>query len=175
MNFHEGDPVMHWIYGLGRVIRLEERELAGKKARYYEVQIDDMTIWVPDDEVLEQRLRHPTLKSNFQALLAILSGPGDPLPLDRQERKLLLHEWLKNGRAESLCRVIRSLSTYQHDVHSLNDNDQAVLKRSQKALIAEWGFALSVTTARAELELQRLLKEGASGREGQLSPAAAAS
>ena len=23
MNFHEGDPVMHWNYGLGQIIRLD--------------------------------------------------------------------------------------------------------------------------------------------------------
>ena len=32
MNFHEGDPVMHWTYGLGKVVRLEERALSGHNA-----------------------------------------------------------------------------------------------------------------------------------------------
>jgi hypothetical protein len=39
----------------------------------------------------------------------------------------------------------------------LNDNDQAVLKRLQTALLSEWGFALSITPAQAELEMRRLL------------------
>jgi len=157
MNFHEGDPVMHWTYGLGKVIRLEERDLSGAKALYYAVEIGDMTVWVPADDMLENRLRSPTLKAKFKRLLAILSSPGEPLPDDRYERKILLLEWLKNGRAESLCRVIRSLSVYREQVRPLNDNDQALLKRSQKALIGEWGFALSVTPAQAEFELHRLL------------------
>ena len=31
MNFHEGDTVMHWTYGLGQIIKLEERDLYGSK------------------------------------------------------------------------------------------------------------------------------------------------
>jgi len=156
MNFHEGDRVMHWIHGLGTVIRLEERNLSGENVLYYEVQIADMTVWVPADDQLENRLRAPTLKAKFMRLLTILSDPSDELPFDRQERKLLLLEWLKNGRAESLCRVIRNLSTYRN-VCPLNESDQALLKRSQNALLGEWGFALSVTPLQAEIELNRLL------------------
>ena len=156
MEFHEGDTVMHWIYGLGRIVRLEERNLTGENVLYYAVQIDDMTVWVPADDKLENRLRTPTLKAKFMHLLTILSGPSETLPVDRQERKLLLLEWLKNGSAESLCRVIRNLSAYQN-VRPLNGSDQALLKRSQNALLAEWGFALSVTPLQAETELNRLL------------------
>jgi RNA polymerase-interacting CarD/CdnL/TRCF family regulator len=156
MNFHEGDPVMHWTYGLGTVIKLEERNLSGEQMLYYEVQIGDMTVWVPADENLKNRLRTPTLKAKFMHLLAILSGPSETLPIDRQERRLLLLEWLRNGRAESLCRVIRNLSTHRN-IHPLNETDQALLKRSQNALLGEWGFALSVTPSQAEIELNRLL------------------
>lgn len=156
MEFHEGDTVMHWIYGLGRVVRLEERNLTGENVLYYAVQIEDMTVWVPADDKLENRLRTPTLKAKFIHLLTILSGPSETLPIDRQERKLLLLEWLKNGSAESLCRVIRNLSTFQN-ARPLNGSDQALLKRSQNALLGEWGFALSVTPLQAEIELNRLL------------------
>ncbi len=35
----------------------------------------------------------------------------------------MLVERLKDGQAESLCRLIRDLNAFQQ-VHSLNDNDQ---------------------------------------------------
>jgi len=123
MNFHEGDPVMHWTYGFGKVIRLEERALSGKNALYYAVQIGDLTVWVPADGELGNRLRPPTPEAGFKKLLAILSSPGEPLPDDRQDRKTRLLELLKDGRAESLCRVIRDLSAYRQ-VRPLNENDQ---------------------------------------------------
>jgi len=162
MNFHEGDPVMHWTYGFGKVIRLEERTLSGQNTLYYAVQIGDLTVWVPADGKLGSRLRPPTPQAGFKKLLAILSSPGEPLPDDRQDRKTRLLELRKDGRAESLCRVIRDLSAYRQ-VRPLNENDQALMRRAQNALLGEWGFALSITPAQAELELNRLLTSAPAG------------
>lgn len=158
MNFHPGDMVMHWTYGIGQIVNLEERALAGSKAVYYVVQVRDMTVWVPADSKVGSRLRTPTSKSRFQHLLAILSRPSEPLPDDRLERKTRLLQLLQDGRPESLCQVIRDLTAYQkQQVRPLNDNDQMVLKQSRNTLLGEWGFVLSLTHAQAEHELHRLL------------------
>jgi RNA polymerase-interacting CarD/CdnL/TRCF family regulator len=156
MKIHEGDSVMHWTHGLGKVVQLEERALSGQAVLYYAIQIGDMTIWVPADEQLESRLRFPTQAAKFQKLMNTLSEPGEPLPDDRRERKTLLTEWLKDGQTESLFRVIRSLATYRQ-AHSLNLDEQTLLKRSKNTLIGEWGYAMSITIAQAESELYRLL------------------
>ena len=156
MNFHEGDSVMHWTHGLGKVVQLEEMTLSGEKILYYAIQIGDMTVWVPEDDKLETRLRLPTRAAEFKRLMGILSRPGEPLPVERFERKKLLLAWLKDGCAKTLFRVIRSLSTYRH-FHPLNDDDQALLKRSRHALLGEWSFIMSIPLAQAEHELQHLL------------------
>ena len=156
MNFHEGDPVMHWTYGLGQIVHLEEQALSGSKSLYYAVQMRDMTVWVPADGKLGSRLRSPTTQAGFKKLLAILSGPGESLPEDRQERRTRLLELLRDGRAESLCKIIRDLSAYRK-VRPLNESDQTLLKQSQNTLLGEWEFALSITPAQAEFELHHLL------------------
>jgi RNA polymerase-interacting CarD/CdnL/TRCF family regulator len=134
MNFREGDQVVHWTHGLGKVVRVEERVVSGPKTLYYAVEIRDLTIWVPADAKLSQRLRPPTTKSGFRSLLAILSGPAEKLPVNAYRKK-----------------------------KPLNDNDQALLKQSQNALIAEWGHALSLTPAQAEAELHHVLTSGPAG------------
>ena len=158
MNFHKGDTVMHWTYGIGQIVNLEERALAGSKTIYYEVQVRDMTVWVPADSKVGSRLREPTSKLRFQRLLAILSSPSEPLPVDRVERKTHLLELVQDGRPEGLCQVIRDLSAYQKQLGKpMNDNDQMILKQSRRTLLGEWGFVLSITPAQAEHELHRLL------------------
>jgi RNA polymerase-interacting CarD/CdnL/TRCF family regulator len=156
MNFRVGDSVVHCTYGLGKIIQMEERALYGPVMWYYAVQIDDMIVWVPSDDKLDTRLRRPTRSAEFSRLLDILSGPGDQLPVDRHERKLLLTGWLKDGRAESLCRVIRSLANFRQ-ARSLNDYDQVLMKRAQRALIGEWVYSRSIPMAQAEQELFHLL------------------
>jgi RNA polymerase-interacting CarD/CdnL/TRCF family regulator len=154
--FRKGDTVMHWTYGLGKIVRLENRQLLGHKTTYYAVQVGDMTVWVPADDQLDQRLRKPSSKAQLRKLRLLLSRSGVTLPIDRHERKTMLLEMLKDGRAESLCRVIRSLVSFSK-THPLNDNDQALLKRAQTALLAEWGHALDVTPQQVEVQLKRLL------------------
>jgi RNA polymerase-interacting CarD/CdnL/TRCF family regulator len=157
MHFHEGDSVMHWTHGLGKVLRMETMTLSGEKILYYAIQIGEMTLWVPADDKLETRLRLPSQAEEFEGLMDILSQPGELLPVDRFERKRLLLAWLEDGSAETLFRVIRSLSTYDQAGHPLTLGDHALLKRSKKALLAEWSLSMSVPLARAEHELQHLL------------------
>ena len=161
MKFDIGDPVVHWMYGLGRVIQLEERTVSDVKVLYYAVQIGDMTVWVPADNKLESRLRPPLPETKFKKLLAILSSPSEPLPVDGRERRLLIQELLKDGQVETLCRAIRDLSAIQQD-KPLNEYDQSLMKRMQALLIGEWGLVLSVSPENAARELHRLLTPASS-------------
>ena len=102
-------------------------------------------------------MRPPTHKAGFKKLLAILSGPAEPLPEDRHERKTRLLELLKDGHAESLCRIIRDLYAFQK-AKPLNENDQRILKQLRNVLLGEWGFSQSISQAQAELELQHSLE-----------------
>jgi RNA polymerase-interacting CarD/CdnL/TRCF family regulator len=163
MVLHEGDPVMHWTHGLGQIMGLEERDLSGSKMMYYAVKMHtDITVWVPADSKLGTRLRPPTSQTTFKKLLSILSKPGEVLPEDRFERRNRLLDLLRDGRAESLCRVVRGLFDYRQK-RSLNDYDHALLKQTQNALLGEWGFVLSITPAQAEIEMHRLLSSDAAG------------
>jgi len=158
MNFYKGDMVMHWTHGIGQIVNLEERSLAGSKTIYYVVEIRDMTVWVPADSKVGSRLRPLTPKDEFEKVLGILSSPSESLPEDRLERKNLLHELLQDSRPESLCQVIRDLSAYQKQLKKpIGDNDQMVLKQAQNTLLGEWEFVLSITRGQAEHELHRLL------------------
>jgi RNA polymerase-interacting CarD/CdnL/TRCF family regulator len=156
MEFLIGDPVIHWTYGLGKIVRQEERTFSGEKKLYYVVQIRDLTVWVPADAKVMSRLRSPTPKREFSKLFAILSGLGESLSDDRLERKTHLVEEMKDGKAEAVCRVIRDLSFFQQR-KPLNDNDKLILKQASDSLLGEWGFSLSIPLAQAQVELYRLL------------------
>jgi len=158
MNFRVGDAVIHWAHGLGEIIRLEEQTIGEEKKLYYVVQIRDLTVWVPADEETDGRLRTPTPKNEFKKLFAILGAPGEPLPDDRLERKTQLHDALRDGRAESLCRLVRDLS-WQQTRRPLNDHDKDILKRALDRLLGEWGFSLSVPVPQAAKELRRMLHQ----------------
>jgi CarD family transcriptional regulator len=156
MDFKIGDTIIHGRYGLGKIVRLEEQTFSGGKVFYYVVQIRDITIWVPADAQVLSRMRCPTPQDEFPRLFSILHEPGGTLPDDRFARKTYLVEELKDGKAESCCRVVRDLSFYQYG-KTLNENDKLVLKQASDSLLGEWEFSLSTTLALAQVKLQSLL------------------
>jgi RNA polymerase-interacting CarD/CdnL/TRCF family regulator len=162
MNIHVGDTVIHWTYGIGQVQKIEERTLFDHNVQYYMIQVSDLVVWVPVDSQLENRLRIPTTKTGFELLASILSAPGEPLPENSYERMKKVLEMLKDGRAESVCRVIRDLRAHQH-VHSLNENERSLLKRLQRILLGEWSYSLAITPAQAEMDMQHLLSAAVAG------------
>jgi RNA polymerase-interacting CarD/CdnL/TRCF family regulator len=154
--FQVGDKVIHWSYGLGEIIKLDEKTLSGQKARYYVVRVQNLTIWVPLGDDGKSNLRPPTPKSDFENLFAILRSPGEPLSNDRLERKTQLMEKMKNGSLQEICQVVRDLSFLRRG-KKLNDNDVAILKRAHDFLIDEWKLSMIVPPAQAERELIQLL------------------
>jgi RNA polymerase-interacting CarD/CdnL/TRCF family regulator len=159
MDFHKGDSVVHWIYGLGKILRIEEKDLSGQTSLYYVVQLKDLTVWVPVDGELMNRVRPPTPKDRFTSLLEILKGQSQILPVDRYERRTFLEDELRKGSAEANCRVIRDLSAFKQ-THQLNDYDLLILNRTRASLLGEWTYSQSISLEQAETELHDLMGQG---------------
>lgn len=156
MNFHTGDWVVHCSHGLGQVKAIEKRSFGMADVLYLMVQIGDLTIWVPADDNLEKRLRSPISRSEFQTLFTTLTSPPENLPTDRRQRSQHLVEMLKDGSADSLCRVIRDMSALRKQ-RPWSEYDRDLMRRIQKSLIGEWSFVFSINPLDAEHELQKLL------------------
>jgi RNA polymerase-interacting CarD/CdnL/TRCF family regulator len=155
--FHVGDKVIHWVYGPGEIIKIEEKVLSGHSSEYYVVQLRDLTIWVPLDGNSDHGLRFPTPVGDFQKLSRILASPAEPLPEDRFLRKSHLLEQLKSQTLESICRLIRDLESYKQTT-KLNENDSSILKRAWNSLLSEWSLAFAIPVKQAERELRSFLE-----------------
>jgi RNA polymerase-interacting CarD/CdnL/TRCF family regulator len=158
MEFKTGDWVVHCTQGLGQVTAIEKRSFGEQNILYYQVQIGDLTIWVPTDDNLGKRLRKPASQSDFSHLLTMLKNPPETLPIDRRQRNQYLIELLKDGSAETLCKVIRDLTAIRKE-RTWSEYDKEIMRRVQKSLIGEWSFIFSINPHDAEDELQKLLAQ----------------
>jgi RNA polymerase-interacting CarD/CdnL/TRCF family regulator len=156
-SFQVGDTVVHWSYGPGVIVCIDEKSLAGQRKMYYEVQVRDLVLYVPVEEAERRRLRPPTANEEYANLFTILRGPCQQLPDDRFERKAYLAELLRDGSLESVCRAIRDLSAYAYR-KKLNDYDTATLERARRFLLDEWNISLSVPINDAQRQLDHLLE-----------------
>lgn len=156
MNFKVGDQIVHSVYGIGEIIQLDEKVLAGQTARYYVVQIRDLTLWVPVESTSESTLRYPTPAGDFEKLFTILCSPAEPLSDDRLVRRTHLIDLTKGGNLASVCQAVRDL-THHRRTKKMNENDTSTLERLQSLLLNEWAVSLSISVTQAKHDLSLLL------------------
>lgn len=157
MKYHVGDQVIHLTYGLGRIIDIDEKSLAGQTRQYYVVDTGQLTLWVLTDEMGEKNMRLPTRSFEFKKLLNILGSPGEGLPDHHHERKNQLNERMHKRILANICFVIRDLTT-RSKLHNLNENDRSVLRRAEEYLLEEWELSLGTSRSSAYKELDVLLR-----------------
>jgi len=155
MNYEIGDKVIHCTYGLGEIIKLEEKNINDRPTDCYVVRINDMTIWIPTDDE-QNSLRLPSTSEEFVKVLPILSSPNETLQEDRVLRKQHLLEQLRDGELTSICRLIRDLTHFKRD-KKLNDQEKSILERAIKTLTAEWSLSLGIPQSEAHQTMESML------------------
>lgn len=156
MKYRVHDRVMHWTYGTGEIVSIEDKTLAGNTRAYYVLQTEDLTLWVPADETGENNLRLPLPWDDFCQEIRSLSEPADPLPDQPYPRQNELTTRMHKRTLADLCSVIRDL-TARELTTKLNRSDQDILNRARNMLIDEWYLSLGCERDEAERQLNRLL------------------
>jgi CarD family transcriptional regulator len=160
MRFQAGDLVVHPAHGVGRIVGLEERQLAEDESRlYYVIVADKSTVWMPVDADPAAPLRELTPKREMERYRKMLSsGPG-PLEKDHYKRRLEITSRLRQGSFQSLCEVVRDLAARGWR-KPLNEADAALLQKIQMDLCREWAAANGMSLVEAVHEVEALLREG---------------
>lgn len=158
MNFHIDDTIVHWTFGPGKIVDIEEKTLENKTRLYYVVEAGETTLWIPVSETGEQSLRTPTSCDEFKKLLKHLRGPGESLPDQAYVRQSELNQRLKKKSLEEVCHVIRDLIC-RSGSQKLNRSDQEALKRAESLLLDEWELTLGTPRSAAQRELEEILEQ----------------
>lgn len=159
MIFKIGDQVVHPHYGVGQVVKLEDREFeAGVKRQYYEISIPGgSTVWVPLDR-LASGLRKLAAKNEILSCRKILQSHPSPLSDDARLRQSDLSTRLKQGTIAAHCEVVRDLSAYGPH-KPINGNIAFLLQAAQTVLCQEWAMVEGITLADAVAEVDALLEK----------------
>ena len=158
MNLKIGDRVVHPQYGVGHVVKLEEREFEpGVTRQYYEISIPGSTLWVPLDQPTFG-LRKLTVRSEIDHCRQILSSRPLPLTEDARLRQSELSARLKEGTIVAHCEVVRDLSAY--GAHkTISWTIAAFMRVAQDVLCQEWAMVEGITVGEASVEISLLLEK----------------
>ena len=159
MPFKAGDFIVHPTYGVGNIMRLEEKCLVEDQPRwYYVLAVDKSTVWVPVDENNAAGLRTITPKKDLDRYRVVLKGQPGALERDHNKRRTLINERVKQGAFQSLCEAVRDLSA-QSWKRPLSEADLTLLQRLNHRLYREWAASAQVPLPDAAAEVQALLQE----------------
>jgi RNA polymerase-interacting CarD/CdnL/TRCF family regulator len=159
MPFKVGEFIVHPSYGVGSILRLEEKRLGEDQPRwYYVVGVDKSTVWVPVDENNGAGLRAVTPRTELDRYRAILKARPEALERDHNKRRLLINERVKQGSFQNLCEAVRDLAA-QSWKRPLSEADLTLLQRLSHSLCREWAASANVPLPVATAEVQALLQE----------------
>lgn len=147
--FNVGDNAVYPGHGVGRVLAIEAKELAGKKLEFYVIQIleSGMKIMIPKDNVESVGLRPIISKAEAGEVIKILKETNvkiDNQTWNRRYREYM--EKIKTGSVYEIAEVLRDLFLLKVD-KELSFGERKMLDTARGLLLKE----LSLATSKEEL------------------------
>lgn len=164
LNYHIGDAIAHWNYGLGTVVAIEKKEFAGIDQLYYVVEVKRLQIWVPVEEAGISSMRFSCDPIQFEPFFDILRTPGEQLADHQYQRSAEPQEYTRKKTLADLCLLTRDLMDRSRQ-QPLNQNDTMALSRAEELLLDEWVHSLGVERSSALDELETRLQRELTGVE----------
>ena len=159
MGFRVGDQVMHPHHGLGRILRMEERQLAEAELRqYYVLAFGKTTVWLPV-QADRSGLRLLTAPQDLEHYRVLLQSRPTTLDRDYKKRHLNIQEQLAHGSFQEVCEVVRDLTALGW-YRQITGVDAGLLKRARTDLWLEWSVATGQALPEVIQEVTALLEAG---------------
>ena len=157
MQFKVGDLVVHPVYGIGQVVKVEEKRFSeAGTCLYYQVTLPKRSVWIPVEAQVTFGLRLVTTKSDLDQYRTLLKSRPIPLDKNHRRRHLELASRLKKGSFQVVCEVVRDLTAWGWR-KPLSPTDTALMQKARESLCQEWAMAAGVSIAEAIKEVEALL------------------
>ena len=156
--FKVGESTVYPAHGVAVVKRIDERDVAGKKKKFYVLQVVDnqMTIMVPTDNAEQVGLRSIITKTDVTNVYEILKERDvkiDQTTWNRRYREYM--EKIKTGSVFEIAEVLRNLFLLRHQ-KDLSFGERKMLDQAKHLLVKEISLARATNEAIIEEEIQTI-------------------
>ena len=160
MEFRSGDEVVHPNYGVGSIVRLEEKQLAEAGTRlYYVLAFGKTTVWMPVKTTGPSALRPVTAPRDLDRYRTLLKSRPVALDHDYKKRRLDINEQLARGSFQIVCEIVRDLTALGWQ-RTLTGIDSSLLSKARDSLWQEWAASTGQPLPEAIHEVTSLLEAG---------------
>lgn len=158
-EFKVGDMAVYPAHGVGQVMGIEHKEIAGAKAQFYILKIMDsgMTIMVPTTNVRNVGLREVISEDEVESVYEILREGGEYTVTEqtwnRRYREYM--DKIKTGSVYEIAEVLRDLSILRFE-KELSFGERKMLDTARNLIIKELAIAQEVDESEVAEEIDRI-------------------
>lgn len=155
--FKIGDKVVYPMHGAGIIEAIEEKEVLGKKRKYYimRMPIGNMKVMVPLDSVNQIGLRSVVGNEDIDTVLGILQQEDTDMSSNWNRRYRANMEKIKSGDIFEVAEVVRNLLHRDRD-KGLSTGERKMLENARQILISEMVLAQDKEEEQVESLLDRM-------------------
>lgn len=162
-----GDWIVHLIYGVGQVRKLEKKPIGGTDRLCYRVRTDNGVFWLPTDNDDNKRVRPLASPKRIQRALEALQRAPRKMATNFQTRRKRIRDVTRNGDLKTDLKLVRDLNGRQHR-KGLNMTEQQAFDTIVKRFLKEWSLSRGIDIQEARQRLNRFLQESWNkGKQGQ--------
>jgi len=158
LTYSVGDWIVHHIYGVGQVKRVEKKHLNQTKALYYKVQANNSVFWIPVERINSNHIRPLCSTNSLKKALRLLKKAPRELDSNYKKRETRINQIRADGSLTSICRMVRDLSAKERE-KPLSTTEKRALETFKDLLLREWSVCVGITIQDAQRELQKALQE----------------
>jgi CarD family transcriptional regulator len=156
--FKVGDNAVYPAYGVAVVKKIEEREVGGKKKKFYVLQTVEnaMTLMVPTENAELVGLREIISTKEVNKVYSILKKRDvkiDQTTWNRRYREYM--EKIRTGSVYEIAEVLRNLFLLRHS-KDLSFGERKMLDQAKHLLVKEISLAKKANEAQIEQEIQTI-------------------
>ncbi|MCJ7701042.1 MAG: hypothetical protein MUO62_05625 [Anaerolineales bacterium] len=153
-----GENIVHAHYGVGEIIRIEDKELFGKTTTYYVVKTNDSTFWLPIEKADNERTRPIVSAETIQdQVIEVLEAGPQEMASHYKTRRKRIEDVIINGGIVPIAELVRDLY-YRKTTDSLTTIESRSYDRLKKRLITEWAKSVGTTTRTVNTKIQKILQ-----------------
>ncbi|WDV45447.1 CarD family transcriptional regulator [Clostridiaceae bacterium M8S5] len=157
--FNIGDKIVYPMHGAGIIVGIEEKEILGKKRKYYimKMPMGDMKVMVPIDSVEDIGIREIINNEEVEQVLAVLSDNESKMTQNWNRRYRANMDKIKSGDIYEIASVVRNLIIRDRE-KGLSTGERKMLNNAKQMLISEIVLAKNIDEFETEEMIEKMIQ-----------------
>lgn len=157
--FNIGDKIVYPMHGAGIIVALEEKEILGKKRKYYimKMPMSEMKVMIPIDNIEDIGIRQIIDREEMENVLRVLSDETTKMSQNWNRRYRANMDKIKSGDIYEIASVVRNLIMRDRE-KGLSTGERKMLNNAKQMLVSEMVLVKGIDNESAESLIEETIK-----------------